>query len=104
VADDIERKAIDGKSEWKPFLYIALSSGHALGSRVDGPLNLNYSVMHLRSFCDAGSWLLLLQDAAATATADDQLIAGPHLAFDDFRVGTVVETESDGDRCRLSAA
>ena len=58
--------------------------------------------MHLRSFCYAGSWLLLLQDAAAIA--DDQLIAGPHLAFDDFRVGTVVETELDGDRCRLSVA
>src|ERR1019366_1882212 len=56
----------------------------------------------LRSFRCAGSWPLLLQNTAAFA--GDEHIAGPHITFDDFRVGTVVETESDGDRCWLSVA
>src|SRR5438128_117422 len=44
----------------------------------------------------------LLQNTAAFA--DDQLIAGPHLALDNFCVGIVVETESDQHSCRLSVA
>src|SRR4029077_19594346 len=33
----------------------------------------------------------------AAAFVDDQLIAWPHITFDNFRVSTVVETELDGD-------
>src|ERR1019366_7622494 len=44
----------------------------------------------------------LLQSTAAFV--NDKLIVGPHLAFNNFRIGAVVETELDRYSSRLSVA
>jgi hypothetical protein len=49
-------------------------------------------------------WFMAFSSPDTAAFADDQLIAGLEVTLYNFRVGVVVETELDGDRCRFSVA